>query len=141
MDLFLNHKLWARRVKAPNQKRGFTLLEVLVAMAVLAITLTSIYGLHAQTLMMSTQARFYQQAPLLALAKLSELERQGISEATGGSGDFGQDYPNFTWSLSIEEVPTDLLEQKKQHLVRIDLTIMQDETESYQLRTYRFYVE
>jgi general secretion pathway protein I len=120
---------------------GFTLLEVMVALAVLAIALTSIYRLQSQTMMMSASARFYSLAPQLARAKLAEIERQEFKDIAGGSGDFGQDYPGYGWVVTIEDMPTDLITDKKYHWVAITLTISKNEENSYQLRTFRFYVD
>jgi general secretion pathway protein I len=120
---------------------GFTLLEVMVALAILSIALTSIYRLHGQTMDMSARARFYDQAPLMAQAKLSEIERQDIKNASDGSGDFGDAHPGYAWSISVEEMPSDLLKSNEYHLVRIDIRITLGSEETFQLRTYRFYVE
>lgn len=120
---------------------GFTLMEVMVALAILAIALTSIYRLHSQTLTMSYQARFYNQAPLLAEAKLSEMERQGIKDSADNSGDFGERFPNYSWKTRIEEVSSDLIKESRYHLVRIDITVTQNEENTYTLRTYRFYAD
>lgn len=120
---------------------GFTLLEVMVALAVLAIALTSIYRLQGQTAMMSVSARFYSLAPQLARTKLAEFERQEFKDIASGSGDFGEDYPGYTWTAAIEEVPTDLITDNKYHWVGITLTISQHEENSYQLHTYRFFVD
>ena len=127
--------------RAANGACGFTLLEVMVALAILAIALTSIYRLHGQTLTMSARARFYSLAPLLAKAKLAEIERQGIKDTTGSSGDFGQAYPNYRWSSTIEEINSDMIKDNRYHMARIEVTVTQDENESYRLRTYRFYAD
>ena len=124
-----------------QESRGFTLLEVLVALAVLAIALTSIYRLQGQTFLMSASARFYSIAPQLARMKLAEVERQKFKDIIAGSGAFGEDYPGYSWSLNVEEVPSDLVTSQQYHLARIEVTISQDEDNSYQLRTYRFYVD
>ena len=124
-----------------RSKQGFTLLEVMVALAILAITLTSIYRLHGQTMEMSARTRFYSQSPILAQTKLTELEREGIENSQDGSGDFGQDYPNYTWATHVEEVHSEFLKEGQQHLVRIEIVISQNEEDSYTLRTYRYYNE
>ena len=43
---------------------GFTLLEVMIALAVMSIVLVSVYRMHSQSLTMNTAARFYTLAPL-----------------------------------------------------------------------------
>lgn len=99
MDRWLTHMYRCTRHK------GFTLLEVLVAMAILTIALTSIFKLHGQTMVMSGKARFLTLAPQLAQAKLAEIEGQPFEDIGDGSGDFGKDHPNYQWKLSIEDFP------------------------------------
>lgn len=143
MDFILN-KTQTGKDRQPDAiitPHGFTLLEVMVALAILSIALTSIYRLHGQTMDMSARARFYNQAPLLAQAKLSEIERQGTKNAADGSGDFGEAHPGYSWNVSVEEMPSDLLKANEYHLVRIDIRISSDSADDFQLRTYRFYVE
>ena len=120
-------------------KKGFTLLEVLVALAVLAIALISIFKLQGQTLQMSAKARFLTIAPHLAQAKLAEIESQDVKDISDGSGAFTEDHSIYNWAVAVEEIPTDLMTDKNYHLVRINVTITHTDGESYQLRTYRFY--
>jgi len=42
---------------------GFTLLETMVAVSIIAIVLVSIYKLHIQTISMNITAKFYATAP------------------------------------------------------------------------------
>lgn len=126
--------------------KGFTLIEVLVALSIITIALTSVYRLQGDTFRMSSDARFYTQAPLLAKSKLTELESKGMKNASDGSGDFGDEYPGYTWSISLEEIQPDFFKGSKNSilrigLMRIDVTITQNETLSYDLRTYRHFVE
>lgn len=139
--LSLKHSRSASSANPQGPVNGFTLLEVLVALAVLAIALTAIYRMQAQTMRMSAQARFYSLAPQLAKGKLAELERRDFKNISDDSGDFGADYPSYRWSVSMEDLPSDLLKDKEYHLIRIEVTISQNEEEAYQLRTYRFYAE
>jgi general secretion pathway protein I len=131
----------AQRSDHAARSEGFTLLEVMVALAVLATTLTVIYQLHGQTMMISSDARFYNLAPMLAQAKLSEVEQSAYKELAESSGDFGEDYPGFQWSVRIEDVPSDLLEAKPYHLTRIEIVVSHDDESTYNLRTYRFFVD
>ena len=115
---------------------GFTLLEVMVAMAILAISLTGVYRLQNQTMAMSANARFYSMAPLLAQAKLSEFERTDLSETGNDSGEFGEQFSGYRWTLDTAPVSLDLLENIPYDMVRIELTITLNDEASYVLRTY-----
>lgn len=87
-----SHKQPATRSQRPI--KGFTLLEVMVAMAILAIVLVSVYRMHSQTLTMSAANRFYTQAPMLAQSKLAQLESASSEISAGDSGDFGSQVPS-----------------------------------------------
>lgn len=121
--------------------KGFTIIEVMVALAVLAIALTGIYRMHAQTMMMSDRARFYSLAPMLAQAKLAEIAPQSYQELSTASGDFDNTYPGYRWSLQFEDLSAELLTENYYHLTRIDIDISKNEASRYQLRTYRFFVD
>lgn len=122
-------------------RNGFTLLEVMVALAVLATTLTVIYQLHGQTMQISGRARFYNLAPMLAQSKLSELEQNEHKELAESSGDFGEDFPGYRWSIQLEDVAPDLLTTKEYHLTHIEIVVSDNDNNSYNLRTYRFFVD
>ncbi|MFZ1983684.1 MAG: prepilin-type N-terminal cleavage/methylation domain-containing protein [Desulfatitalea sp.] len=131
----------ARTTRAGSAVHGFTLIEVLVALSIIVIAMTSVYRLQGDTFRMSADARFYTLAPLLAKGKLSEIESQELKNAADGSGDFGLAYPGYNWTVRMEDVHSEILKDKQHHLTRIDLTITQDEKLSYALRTYRFHVD
>ena len=117
---------------------GFTLLEVMVSVAIMSIVLVSVYRLHSQTLSMSTANRFYTQAPMLAQGKLAQLET-GLPGIMGGDGgDFGENFPGYSWSVAVEEVAIEALGEVANDFKRIDLTVSLNENEyTYRIRTYR----
>ena len=118
---------------------GFTLLEVMVAMAVMAIVLLSVFRMHSQTLTMTQAARFYTQAPLLAQKKMTEVTRALSDGFASDSGDFGEDYPGYTWQLSRSDVSSEVLGEVADELKRIDVTVAYLENQFlFSLTTYRF---
>ena len=121
---------------------GFTLLEVMIALAVMAIVLVSVYRMHSQSLTMNTEARFYTLAPLLAQNKMAELEMLSANGFPEDSGDFGEQHPGYSWRTSLVDVSSEVLGEVANDLKQIDLTIsFNDGQFSHSLRTYRFHRE
>jgi len=118
---------------------GFTLLEVMVAVAILAIVMVSVYKMHSQSITMITEARFYTQAPMLAQSKLAELETTSKGEIADDSGDFGEDFPGYNWKVSVNEMMNEALGEVSNDLKRIDVTVTYNSDEFvYSFRAYRF---
>ena len=146
-DRFSTYRITGRQRQASiTRQGGFTLIEMMVAVSIIAIVLTAVYRLHSQTLMMTIGARFYTVAPLLAQNKLVDIELSSAQELAQGTGDFGKDFPDYTWEVGIEDIDSGQLmtgaEQLKgavEKLKRIDIKVLFNEGEMvYNLRTYRF---
>lgn len=121
-----------------TSKTGFTFLEVLMAVSILAILLVGVHKLQSQMVLMSQATRFITLAPLLAQDRLSELERQHFEDIEKESGDFGSDYPGYTWLLKMETLDSDVLTKLARPLKKIDITVSFNKGErTYLLRTYR----
>ena len=123
----------------PERAYGFTLLEVMVSVAIMSIVLVSLYRLHSQSLTMNTEARFYTQAPMLAQSKLTEMGAGEDAEFTDNSGEFGENFPGYTWKVSVEDVEIEALGEISQDLKKVEVTVSFNENEYvYNLRTFRF---
>jgi general secretion pathway protein I len=120
---------------------GFTLLEVMVALALIAIALTAVLGSQSQSVSLAGEARFNTTAALLAQSKMAEIELQDPEDLTADSGDFGEDFPGYTWQSSVSNVMFDRADNVSDHLKQVDLTISWGEEELFQyaLRVYRFF--
>jgi len=106
------------------------LIEVLIALAILVIGYSALLGSQARSLASATEAKFNTQAPLLAESKLAEL-KSNWSQVTGGEGDFGDDFPGFSWKIEIEDgdVGEDgTLTMNDRALQRVDLTVAWENT-------------
>ena len=122
--------------------KGFTLMEVMVALSVVAIALTAIYRMHTQTLFMDARGRFDTVAALLMAQQLADMDAIASKDITAESGDFGEDYPGYAWRIETEAVSSDLLKEDGPGLKRITLTISANEEESIvSLTTYRLSYE
>jgi type II secretion system protein I len=102
---------------------GFTLLEVLIAVAILAISLSSLMGSQLNSMAATRYARDISAAALLAEYQIVELEFEHRKEGWVNSdveyeGDFGdQGYDNMDWVCTVHfiELPeyNQLIEAKE----------------------------
>lgn len=113
---------------------GFTLLEVMIAMAILAIALVVVFQSQSQSISMASESRFLTTASLLAQSKMAEMEAANPGELGSGSGDFGDDYPGYSWRATVEGTQMDTIK-------KIDITVTNERMASnntYTLILYRF---
>ena len=87
-----------------NQQRGFTLLEVMIAMAILAVALVAVFQMQSQSISMATEARFTTTASLLAQSKMADVESAASLTNRTENGDFGPDYPQYGWNLKVTDI-------------------------------------
>lgn len=85
-----------------NAPRGFTLLEVLVALALLAGVLTTVVVIFNRHLGLVVRDREETTALLLARAKLDD---PGFLTASVSEGNFAPEQPGMTWKR--QTTPTD----------------------------------
>ncbi|WP_310600962.1 prepilin-type N-terminal cleavage/methylation domain-containing protein [Desulfobulbus sp.] len=121
---------------------GFTLLEVMIAVALIAIALVTLIGAQARSVAIATGSQFDAMASMLAQWKLAELSLQDFEQLTGTSGDFGEAYPHFSWKAEVETVNEgDIgIKGSGEMLKTIDVTILVegDAARSYTARTMVF---
>lgn len=104
--------------KGNNRSRlsggGFTLLEVMVAMAILVACLVPLLSAIIGGLRSTANARDIIVATQLARNKMTQMELETFPEFEGkDSGDFGKEFPNYTWRTEIYKRPElELLEDQ-----------------------------
>mgnify|MGYP001053256221 CR=1 FL=1 len=101
--------------------KGFTLLEVMIAVAILAASLTALLSAVNGGVIASGSSRDLTTAMFLAERKLSEIELGGYPPEGETEGDFGDEYPRFNYKLRVAtpEVFSFLLVEGH----KVDLTI------------------
>ena len=128
----------ARGVLRGSGQRGVTLLEVMVALGIAAVVLVAVYRLQMQSIAMERIAQFHTQAPLLAQQLVAEVELQLADLPAADSGDFGDDFPDYTWSLEATDVDEFIDPEGRTLLKQIDLKVHLNRDEDlFTLRTYR----
>ena len=132
-----------------GDERGFTLLEVLLAIGLLAIALPVLLGLRNFDLDLQAKAAELTKATLLAQEKLLETEMLGvypIGEITGDfqapplgvQSDVSQDraieYKGYKWKRTISPTPLELIRE-----VRVQISWPRGEFEdTLEVSTYVF---
>lgn len=129
------------KAKGLTRSGGFTLLEVMLAVAMIAIALTAVLGSQTQSVSLANESKFSTTAPLLAQGKMAEIEVTKPEQLISDSGDFGEYFPNYHWELKVSDLILPGAERISNYLKRIDLLVAwgEDEQYEYRLRLYRFF--
>jgi general secretion pathway protein I len=85
--------------------RGFTLLEVMVAIAILGIALLGLLGLQHQSMTSVIRAQQSTRASMLAQAVMTEAELERFPDLGRTNGDFQSsfpgEFPDFRWERDV----------------------------------------
>ena len=88
----------------PKVKQGgFTLLEVMVALLIIAISFIVLLHSRNQSVIAADYARHTTIATFMASEKMGEMEQEGIRETGEDTGNFGEDHPGFIWRTIISD--------------------------------------
>jgi prepilin-type N-terminal cleavage/methylation domain-containing protein len=88
-----------------GKDHGFTLLEIVICLGLIALALMAVFHLQAQNLDLQSEAQFMTTASCLLQERISQLQAaEKIDEGTN-SGDFGKDYPDYTYKQEVSKVP------------------------------------
>ena len=99
-------------LKSLMRSNGFTLLEVLISLAIVSITLVVL--IHSQLLSIreGTHSGYYTTAIFLGNEILTDtLMQENLT--IGREDDDFSDYPNFSWAREIEDTEIDGLKKVK----------------------------
>lgn len=108
--------------------RGFTLLEVMVSLAIIAGVLMTVYASFGFHLDIAARDREETVAMLLARSKIDECMLRGEKAA---KGTFDPSWPGITWELATEPAPW-------QGVERLNLTVAWDQNrKNLKLSHYR----
>jgi len=88
-----------RQTARPAQ-RGFTLLEVLIAVAIMSASLAILLGSVNRNLVLASQSKNQSIASALAQQKISEIELEGYPQVGEEQGTFDE-FPGFKWYLRV----------------------------------------
>ena len=126
--------------RAHHNAPGFTLLEIMIALSIMAIALTAMLWSQSQSVSLAGDAKFMTTAAFLAKSKMAELEATKPENLSAGSGDFGEDFPGYTWEITLKDVSLEVPWHVSEDLMQVDVKVSWGQHDSYQyrLRLYRF---
>ena len=80
-------------------RAGFTLVEVLAALVIMAVVLPVAMRGISLALAAASSAKHLTEASTLAESKLNQIVAEGGTTSTATSGNFDPDYPGYEWTL------------------------------------------
>ena len=124
-----------------NGDSGFTLLEVMVSIAIIAIALMAVLGSQSQGSSLANESKFNTTAALLAQSKMAEMEIRSLNDMGSDSGDFGEDFPGYVWEVSVQGLTLEELSMVLEKVKQIDVKVSlgNDPQRQFRLRVYRFF--
>ncbi len=77
----------------------------MVALAILAISLTALLGLRNRDISLSAYSAHLTEATLLARQRISEITLAGFPDLGQREGDFGEARPGYRWKQEVKQTP------------------------------------
>ena len=118
---------------------GFTLLEIMVSISIIAIVLVSLFRMHASTIRLAEKVKFNAVATSLAQKKITEI-CMDIEDASDANGDFGDEFPGYSWEIHMGDMTVFdenmISEKQAENMKRIDLSISLGNRQVFTLRTW-----
>ncbi len=128
-----------------TEEYGFTLLEVMIAVSIIAIVFVSLFRMQSGTIGLATSGKFNSLAPVLDKKVLAQIEMD-VANFSETEGDFGEDYPNFKWQAELSDISLEseefISEDSPYGLKQIGITIIgASDSNTYKVNTWRVFSE
>ncbi len=138
-------KTASKTILSASNERGFTLLEVMISVSIIALILTSLFKMQSGTIRLATAGKFNSIAPALAQQLLARMERD-LADWSESEGDFGENFPGIKWRCEISDSFFDEIdfidEENAKQFKKIDIEITDRSGQrTYKVSTWRFVIE
>jgi general secretion pathway protein I len=94
--------------RTKSQHSGFTLLEIMIALAIVSIAMISLLALANRSIGVHDRLQRITSATLLAQQKMAETElnaRKGTTEGADVQGVFNTPYSAYRWQIAYADTP------------------------------------
>jgi general secretion pathway protein I len=91
-----------------SQRSGFTLLEIMIALAIVSIAMVSLLALANRSIGVHDRLQRITAATLLAQQKMAETEvnaRHGTLQSADLQGEFSGPYTEYRWRITYADMP------------------------------------
>lgn len=90
-------------------QRAFTLLEIMVAMAIIGMAMVALLSLGNRSIAVHSRLQHLTQATLLAQQKMAESELKarngGVAQLHNSTGAFVEPFTDYRWRIAISGTP------------------------------------
>ncbi len=97
-----------RQLKISGQ-RAFTLLEIMVALAIVGVAMVALLSLGNRSIGVHDRLQHLTRATLLAQQKMAESELEarhgGVAQLTNSTGAFSEPFTDYQWRIDIVNTP------------------------------------
>jgi len=133
---FLPSTFYERKPGGAAGDAGFTLLEVLIAVAILGTTMVAVLQLHASTVDMASRAQQLATGARLAKSRMVDTLKDGTPAPGEQEGDFEPPDPAYHWTTRVSETPYST-DKAKVYEVSVEVSWGDAPNERVRVRTYR----
>ena len=119
---------------------GFTLLEIMVSLSIIAIVFVTVFRLQARSITLAETGNFHAMAPYLVRIVLATSDKD-LQDRKEMSGTFDTHYPGWSWKLTLHDAEpleqSDFTEGAAKTLKRMDVQVSRDD-ETLTVSTWRY---
>jgi general secretion pathway protein I len=109
-------KLWQPLAGTGKNTKGFTLIEMMIALTILALVVAAVAHALSQGLALAHRIKKETTLSLLAQSKMAEIESARVT-AGSGRGNFSGNFSQYSWQVTVSEsgIPS---------LKKVEVTVM-----------------
>jgi len=118
---------------APSAQCGFTLLEIMVALAIIGVAFVALLGLRNRDIVLHERGRTMIEATALAQQRMGEVLVGSYPDVGTSEGRFEDEQSRFAWRQEVQQTPFEFVRE-----VRVTVTWDPPRDERVDLVSYVF---